>query len=158
MSLTTGVRLSALAALSVLLAACAGSSPPPASGRMSGADLGLASAAASPAAPQARQEVAAVPRVQPGARPGKGAAPRDVLEKSHAAVRRVLGAPDLERKEPPAEVWQYSADTCVLDITFYPGQNGGPALASYLESRTLDGAPMDAARCLGRLSRAGGRD
>ncbi len=31
----------------------------------------------------------------------------------------LLGEPELRRREPPAEVWQYRADGCVLDLFFY---------------------------------------
>jgi len=32
-----------------------------------------------------------------------------------------LGEPDLVREEPPAVVWQYRSDDCVLDLFFYRG-------------------------------------
>jgi len=32
----------------------------------------------------------------------------------------LMGSPSLERKEPPATIWQYRATYCVIDIFFYP--------------------------------------
>lgn len=63
-------------------------------------------------------------------------------------VRALLGRPTYTRVEPPAEVWQYAAEGCVLDITFYPERQSGPLRSSWLESRDIDGKPMDPTACL----------
>ena len=34
-------------------------------------------------------------------------------------ILALLGEPDLQREEPPAEIWQYRAADCVLDLFFY---------------------------------------
>jgi hypothetical protein len=36
-----------------------------------------------------------------------------------AEVLSMLGQPDLKRNEPPAELWQYRAADCVLNLFFY---------------------------------------
>lgn len=38
-------------------------------------------------------------------------------------VRLLLGAPQMARHEPPAEVWQYRGRDCVLNVFFYKGKN-----------------------------------
>jgi hypothetical protein len=71
--------------------------------------------------------------------------------KPPAEVRQRLGAPSLTRREPPAEVWQYGSTSCVINIVFYPTPSGSLS-AEWLESRTLDGAPMDKDSCLKSLA------
>jgi hypothetical protein len=67
-------------------------------------------------------------------------------------VRYRLGAPSLTRREPPAEVWQYSSSACVIDVVFYPTP-GGSLSAEWLDSRTLDGSPIDKNACLKTIGR-----
>jgi hypothetical protein len=45
-----------------------------------------------------------------------GLKPDDVLS--------ILGQPDLKRDEPPAELWQYRAADCVLNLFFYNDADG----------------------------------
>lgn len=117
---------------------------------------------ATPQPPTAREQaspppgppaLAAVPVPAPAApaRGGKGPKPEQIVDQPGRAVRALLGTPDLQRREPPAEVWQYAAGTCVLDITFYPARDGGAARAAYLESRSINGGRLDPAVCLGNL-------
>ena len=65
-----------------------------------------------------------------------GLKPDDVLS--------MLGQPDLRRDEPPAEVWQYRAADCVLNLFFYD-EAGGYRLA-HTESwqRTLSSSTSPA--------------
>jgi hypothetical protein len=41
-----------------------------------------------------------------------------------AEVLSMLGTPDLKRTEPPAELWQYRAADCVLNLFFYDEAGG----------------------------------
>ena len=34
-------------------------------------------------------------------------------------IRKMFGAPDFRRHDPPAEIWQYRKDGCLLDIFLY---------------------------------------
>jgi hypothetical protein len=52
----------------------------------------------------------------PDVRDLNGLKPDDVLS--------MLGQPDLKRDEPPAEVWQYRAADCVLNLFFYDDAGG----------------------------------
>ena len=60
-----------------------------------------------------------------------------------------LGKPFALRKEAPAQVWQYRAEQCVLDIFLYE-EDDGPAVV-YLEARDLQAAPAEPGVCLGNL-------
>lgn len=71
---------------------------------------------------------------------------------SPAVVRDLLGTPDLTRREPPAEVWQYSGTKCVLDVAFYPQSSGGLS-ADWLDSRSLTGDKTDPDHCLSDITR-----
>jgi hypothetical protein len=39
-------------------------------------------------------------------------------------VVAILGQPDLQRDEPPAELWQYRAPDCILNLFFYRERDG----------------------------------
>ena len=60
-----------------------------------------------------------------------------------------LGKPFALRKEAPAEVWQYRAEECVLDIFLYEDADG-PAVV-YLEARDLEASPTETGVCIGNL-------
>lgn len=88
-------------------------------------------------------------------RGGRDASLSDLTGKPPAAVRQAIGVPTLTRREPPAEVWQYTASSCVLDIVFYPHEK--TMIADFFDSRDLEGRPMDSGECLRRLASGGGR-
>jgi hypothetical protein len=56
-----------------------------------------------------------------GAPPARARTPeiRDLAGLEPADVLSILGQPDLKRDEPPAELWQYRAPDCVLNLFFY---------------------------------------
>ncbi|MFA7430507.1 MAG: hypothetical protein WCZ23_10155 [Rhodospirillaceae bacterium] len=144
--------------LGVPLVACAG--PPPTAGavRVDGASLSQPMPRPGATAP-ADPAVAALPVPAPTRGPSptarSGVKPGAIINRPGATVQDLLGVPDLRRREPPAEVWQYAGDSCVLDITFYAAKDGGAAVAAYLESRALDGGKMEPAACLGHLGPRG---
>ncbi len=70
---------------------------------------------------------------------GKGGySPEDLIGLDKPAVERLLGKPDLSRKEPFAEVWQYAHGDCVLFLFIYAG-DGGVARVSHAETGARDG-------------------
>ena len=71
-----------------------------------------------------------------------------------AALGALLGRPALRRVEPPAEVWQYRGERCVLDVFLYAPGAGGPHVVTYYEIRG-DDAP-GRRRCLRGLLLASG--
>lgn len=91
-----------------------------------------------------RDEKAAPPRkiiVANDPRRFIGAKPDFLLEE--------LGQPSSLRKEAPAEVWQYRAEQCVLDIFLYEAADG-PSVV-YLEARDLYAEPAETGPCLSIL-------
>jgi len=50
-----------------------------------------------------------------------------------AAVQNQLGTPQLIRRDGPAEVWQYLAGACILDLFLY--EDGETHRVNYLELR-----------------------
>ena len=71
-----------------------------------------------------------------------------------AALGALLGRPALRRVEPPAEVWQYRGERCVLDVFLYAPGAGAPHVVTYYEIRGGD-AP-GRRRCLRGLLLASG--
>ncbi|HEY3918545.1 MAG TPA: hypothetical protein VGL83_12170 [Stellaceae bacterium] len=69
---------------------------------------------------------------------------KDLAGLKPADIVSILGQPDLKRIEPPAELWQYRAADCVLNLFFY-GDAGGYHLA-HVETwqRTLGGGSAPA--------------
>jgi hypothetical protein len=59
-----------------------------------------------------------------------------------ADVILILGQPDLRRTEPPAELWQYRAADCVLNLFFY--RESGSYRLAHAEAwqRTLTGGSV----------------
>jgi hypothetical protein len=118
-----------VAAASVLLAAACAEIPPPAA--QSAPVPGAKPAAVS--APSASPEPA-----DPAAFVGRGA--REIAE--------LLGEPKLRRRDPPAELWQYRADRCALDLFLYAGRDDVLTVA-HAEMRTIPpvgGQTKEAAR------------
>ena len=49
---------------------------------------------------------------------------KDLTGLRPADIVSILGQPDLKRDEPPAELWQYRAADCVLNLFFYNNAGG----------------------------------
>lgn len=88
-------------------------------------------------------------------------APRDpatLIGLDPGGLESMLGAPELRRREPPAEMWQYRTEACVLDLYLFADGDDAqsvPAVVDYAaRARTAepDGGPVDPARCLGALA------
>lgn len=52
--------------------------------------------------------------------------PRRMVGLDRPALQTLLGNPGLQRIEGRAELWQYRTANCVLDVFFYPGNDGSP--------------------------------
>ena len=94
---------------------------------------------------------ALVPPPPPAEQQLAAAAPDRLVGLTGATVRRAMGEPEMRRRDPPAEVWQYRTARCVLDLYFYgdPDADG----VAHFEARPRDtrqtSAPAEA--CLGEL-------
>lgn len=77
------------------------------------------------------------------------AGPLEFVGRSAQDMRARFGTPTLIRREPPAEIWQYRHDNCVLDIYLY-GETA-PDTVQHAEVRPVDGTQTAAdftSRCL----------
>ena len=74
---------------------------------------------------------------QPAPGPAQTAAlgdPAGMIGADAGAVERLLGPPRLVRRDAPAELWQYRARDCVVDLFLYQEKDGLRLL--YVEART----------------------
>ncbi len=157
----TGRRRRAAAAWAVLaaiLAACATTGLEPASQAVeptAAVSAGAAGAARStigrwrpgtvPGAAFARTDRAKVAPSTVAAQPVDDD-PDRLLGLNRVAVEKLLGRPGVVRSEAPAEVLQYRATACVLDLFLYP--DGGVYRVVFLEARTAAAQPVAARGCL----------
>ncbi len=83
---------------------------------------------------------------------GKGGySTNDLVGLDVPAIERLLGKPDLSRKEPFAEVWQYSHGGCVLFLFIY-AEAGGAARVSHAETGARDGGEdPEPGQCIGTI-------
>lgn len=75
---------------------------------------------------------------------------QELMGRDNQAVLVALGQPRRVRKEAPAEVWQYNAGTCVIDVFLYP--DGGTQRVKHVEARdVIHGKAVDATGCLAKM-------
>jgi hypothetical protein len=67
-------------------------------------------------------------------------------------LTELLGRPELTRREPPAEIWQYRGQSCVFDVFLYEEAAG--RRVTYLEARDDSTQRVAARDCLNQLLRA----
>ncbi len=67
-------------------------------------------------------------------------------------LAELLGDPELTRREPPAEIWQYRGGSCVFDVFLY--EEAGQQRVTYLEARDGAARRVGARGCLNQLLRA----
>lgn len=110
---------------------------------------------APPPSESATIEVARLPAPAPPPPPSTlNDDPARLMGLDAAALGALLGRPALRRVEPPAEVWQYRGERCVLDVFLYAPGAGEPHVVTYYEIRGGD-AP-GRRRCLRGLLLASG--
>ncbi len=67
-------------------------------------------------------------------------------------LTEILGRPELTRREPPAEIWQYRGESCVFDVFLY--EEAGLVRVTYLEARDASARRVAERSCLNQLLRA----
>lgn len=148
----------------VATAACPGASP--IRWRHGGilALLGLALAACQTPTPPAPSDTPAAAPAVAGPAPAEPATaalppepvidddPQRLMGLDPLRLNAVLGAPELVRREPPAEIWQYRGATCVFDVFFY--DTAGVRTVTYLEARDAAAQRTAERGCLNELLRA----
>ncbi len=78
--------------------------------------------------------------------------PTRILGLGPDRLTELLGRPELTRREPPAEIWQYRGETCVFDVFLY--EEAGLVRVTYLEARDESAQRVAERGCLNQLLRA----
>ncbi len=89
----------------------------------------------SESAPQAEVELARLPASTP---PDVDDDPEQLMGLDSAALEALLGEPGFRRDEPPAQVWQYHGEDCVLDVFLYTDDAAEHHRVTYYEIRGGD--------------------
>ena len=113
-------------------------------------------------APEAPAATAPRPETEPEAQTGPKTAalpapaidddPARILGLGPDRLTELLGRPELTRREPPAEIWQYRGESCVFDVFLY--EEGGRVRVTYLEARDARARRVAERGCLNQLLRA----
>ncbi len=107
-------------------------------------------AAGAAPAPQPAPEVPETAALPP--EPAIDDDPARLMGLDRAGLAKLLGDPELMRREPPAEIWQYRGESCVFDVFLY--EQAGRQLVTYLEARDGAARRVGARGCLNELLRA----
>ncbi|NNG04617.1 MAG: hypothetical protein HKM95_11020 [Inquilinus sp.] len=75
--------------------------------------------------------------------------PQTLIGLAPQQISAVLGEPELQRQEPPAEVWQYRTEDCVFDLYLYREESDSRAV--HYEARSRSNGTVDPAQCLGSV-------
>jgi hypothetical protein len=75
----------------------------------------------------------------------------DVVGRDEAGVTALLGPPDVTWEKPPARVWRYVSDECILATSFYLDVNDQTFRALSLAAEKVGGGDYAAERCLARI-------
>ena len=100
-----------------------------------------------PSDAQAAPEIAALPP-----EPVIDDDPARVLGLGPDQLTEILGRPELMRREPPAEIWQYRGESCVFDVFLY--EEAGVVRVTYLEARDESAERIAERSCFNQLLRA----
>jgi hypothetical protein len=97
----------------------------------------------------AKPQLAALPPPEAASEAGPPATPGALIGFDRVRLQSALGQPSLKRVEAPAEIWQYTAQACVMDIYFYEAdKQPGIFAVSYVEVRPLGPVPVTEQDCL----------
>ena len=133
----------ALGACEVVEQITPGSEPPPEAAP-------APTAAGAVPAPQPAPEVPETAALPPA--PKIDDDPARLMGLDRAGLAKLLGDPELTRREPPAEIWQYRGGSCVFDVFLY--EEAGRQRVTYLEARDGAARRVGARGCLNELLRA----
>lgn len=134
----------------LILGACESKSTPVAvSGQSPTAPIGASTAPAAEPQPAPPAETAPALAARPPA--AAPAAPTTLVGMSREDVTELLGPPMFRRREMPAEIWQYRATSCTLDLFLYKDAKGDTYKVTHVEARGKNGAKLGPSDCLGRF-------
>ncbi|HWA45145.1 MAG TPA: hypothetical protein VHA10_18135 [Hypericibacter adhaerens] len=132
--------------MALALAACAARTLPPSASATPAATPAPAAADASSPAPAVQQATATTPAAT------ESSDAKDLVGLGPDELQHLFGHPQLVRNETGAEVWQYRAQACVLDLYLYPQESEGtPLRVTYLEARDRSAASLATAPCVSAL-------
>ena len=89
-----------------------------------------------------------------GHKTSKPLSPDRLIGQNQERLIRLLGVPSFKRRDPPAEVWRYRDQSCLLDLYLYPPKGSGAAgslQVTFIEARTPQGPSAPVANCLNTL-------
>lgn len=84
-----------------------------------------------PAAETAAPAVVAVVEVPPAPEPAPVPDLKDFMNQTGIEIAGLLGDPGFVRRDPPAELWQYRASECTLDLFLYDDGYGDYRLTHF---------------------------
>jgi hypothetical protein len=125
--------------MALALTACTGRTLPP-------------SVSAAPAASSPTATATPSPAVTTASATTGSADAKDLMGLGPDELQHLFGHPQLVRDETGAEVWQYRAEACVLDLYLYPQESEGtPLRVTYLEARDRSAASLATEPCVSAL-------
>ena len=77
--------------------------------------------------------------------------PQWLLSLDFEATEALLGAPALKLEQPPARVWVYNADGCILNVFFYPRVEEGTYRVLNYDVHGIETNNNVARRCFAKL-------
>lgn len=133
--------------LALALAACAGRTlPSSVSAAPATTNTTATATTSSTGTPAAQQATATAPSAT------ESTHSKDLVGLGPDELQHLFGHPQMVRDETGAEVWQYRAQACVLDLYLYPQESQGTALrVTYLEARDRSAASLATDPCVTAL-------
>lgn len=81
--------------------------------------------------------------------------PKQILGLVSEEVHKMLGVPDFKHYDPPAEIWQYRKDRCLLDVFLYADKHQPNVLrVRHAEARSRNINKISQKKCFLRALRA----
>jgi len=146
--MSTALRLAAPLALLSLLAACVPPPDGPGGRPLLNPRYGPAASSGKKTAPDGK------PAGPPPSQAELAADPGRFKGLVGGEVTLALGEPKFRRREPPAEIWQYFGEACVLDLFLY-GEPNNELRVTYVELRSRIPGQAAEPACLSPLFTAG---
>ena len=84
-------------------------------------------------------------------RPKPEAKPESLIGSQRGDLLARLGAPALLRREPPAELWQFAGDGCVLHVYLYETGSSARYVVTHVELLPRGGLDAVPPGCFGRM-------
>ena len=89
-----------------------------------------------------------------GIAPTSPADPESLIGQPVAMVLADLGEPEIRRREPPVEVWQYRTDACVFDVYFDETDEAESPVVVFYEARNREDGSAASLTCFREITAA----